>query len=81
MTVEADVTRSADVARYAAAVAERWGGVDCFFNSAGILGDVRALVDYPEETFDRVIAVNVKGVWLGIRRWPRCSGPAAGASS
>ncbi len=65
--VEADVTRSADVARYAAAVAERWGGVDCFFNNAGILGDVRALVDYPEETFDRVLAVNVKGVWLGIK--------------
>lgn len=67
VTVEADVTRSADVARYAAAVAEHWGGVDCFFNNAGILGDVRALVDYPEETFDRVIAVNVKGVWLGIK--------------
>ena len=65
--VEADVTRSADVARYAAAVSERWGGVDCFFNNAGILGDVRALVDYPEETFDRVLAVNVKGVWLGIK--------------
>jgi NAD(P)-dependent dehydrogenase (short-subunit alcohol dehydrogenase family) len=65
--VEADVTRSADVARYAAAVAERWGGVDCFFNNAGILGDVRALVDYAEETFDRVLAVNVKGVWLGIK--------------
>jgi NAD(P)-dependent dehydrogenase (short-subunit alcohol dehydrogenase family) len=67
VTVEADVTRSADVARYAAAVAERWGGVDCFFNNAGILGDVRALVDYPEEPYDRVIAVNVKGVWLGIK--------------
>jgi NAD(P)-dependent dehydrogenase (short-subunit alcohol dehydrogenase family) len=67
VTVEADVTRSADVARYAAAVAERWGGVDCFFNNAGILGDVRTLVDYPEETFDRVLAVNVKGVWLGIK--------------
>jgi NAD(P)-dependent dehydrogenase (short-subunit alcohol dehydrogenase family) len=67
VTVEADVTRSADVARYAAAVAERWGGVDCFFNNAGILGDVRALVDYPEETFDRMLAVNVKGVWLGIK--------------
>ena len=65
--VEADVTRSADVARYTAAVAERWGGVDCFFNNAGILGDVRALVDYPEETFDRVLAVNVKGIWLGIK--------------
>jgi len=67
ITVEADVTRPADVARYAAAVAERWGGVDCFFNNAGILGAVRPLVAYPEETFDRVLAVNVKGVWLGLR--------------
>jgi NAD(P)-dependent dehydrogenase (short-subunit alcohol dehydrogenase family) len=55
------------VARYAAAVAERWGGIDCFFNNAGILGAVRPLVDYPEETFDRVLAVNVKGVWLGLK--------------
>lgn len=67
LTVEADVTRSADVTRYAAAVAERFGGIDCFFNNAGILGAVRPLVDYPEDVFDRVLAVNVKGVWLGIK--------------
>jgi NAD(P)-dependent dehydrogenase (short-subunit alcohol dehydrogenase family) len=67
MTVEADVTRAADVARYAAAVVERFGGLDCFFNNAGILGAVRPLVDYPEETFDRVLAVNVKGVWLALK--------------
>jgi NAD(P)-dependent dehydrogenase (short-subunit alcohol dehydrogenase family) len=67
LAVEADVTRAADVARYAAAVTERFGGVDCFFNNAGILGEVRALVDYPEEVFDRVMAVNVKGVWLGMK--------------
>jgi len=67
LTVEADVTRAADVARYAAAVADRFGGVDCFFNNAGILGTVRPLVDYPEEIFDQVIAINVKGVWLGLR--------------
>ena len=67
LAVEADVTRAADVARYAAAVAERFGGIDCFFNNAGILGAVRPLVDYPEDVFDQVLAVNVKGVWLGIR--------------
>jgi 3alpha(or 20beta)-hydroxysteroid dehydrogenase len=67
LTVEADVTRAADVSRYAAVVTERWGGLDCFFNNAGILGAVSPLVDYPEETFDRVLAVNVKGVWLGLR--------------
>ena len=67
LTVEADVTRAADVSRYAASVAERWGGLDCFFNNAGILGAVSPLVDYPEEMFDRVLGVNVKGVWLGLK--------------
>jgi NAD(P)-dependent dehydrogenase (short-subunit alcohol dehydrogenase family) len=67
LTVEADVTRAADVERYAAAAAGRWGGIDCFFNNAGVLGAVSPLVDYPEETFDRVMAVNVKGVWLGLK--------------
>jgi len=44
LTVEADVTRSADVTRYAAAVAERFGGIDCFLNNAGILGTVAPLL-------------------------------------
>src|SRR5882724_3456653 len=65
--VEADVTRAADVERYAAAAVERFGGIDVFFNNAGVLGALRPLVDYPEETFDRVIAVNLKAVWLGMK--------------
>ena len=67
LTVEADVTRLADVQRYAAAATERFGGIDGFFNNAGILGPVSPLVDYPEDAFDRVLAVNVKAVWLGLR--------------
>ena len=67
LAVEADVTRADDVQRYVAVATERWGGIDCLFNNAGILGAVAPLVDYPEETFDRVMAVNVKGVWLGLK--------------
>jgi len=67
LTVEADVTRTADVRRYVAAAVDRFDGIDCFFNNAGILGAVSPLVDYPEETFDRVMAVNVKSVWLGLK--------------
>jgi NAD(P)-dependent dehydrogenase (short-subunit alcohol dehydrogenase family) len=67
LTVEADVTRAADVERYVAAAVQTFGGVDCFFNNAGILGAVSRLEQYPEEVFDRVLAVNVKGVWLGLR--------------
>ena len=62
----ADVTRSADVQGYVAAALE-WGGIDCFFNNAGIEGSVTPTADYDEEMFDRVIAVNVKGVFLGLR--------------
>ena len=67
LSVEADVTRLADVQRYAAAATERFGGIDGFFNNAGILGPVSSLTDYPEDAFDRVMAVNVKAVWLGLK--------------
>ncbi|MBI2204294.1 MAG: glucose 1-dehydrogenase [Candidatus Rokubacteria bacterium] len=67
ITVTADVTRSAEVERYVRAAREAFGGIDRFFNNAGILGPVAPLVDYPEEMFDRVLAVNVRGVWLGLK--------------
>jgi NAD(P)-dependent dehydrogenase (short-subunit alcohol dehydrogenase family) len=65
--VLADVTRAADVQHYVDAATARFGGIDCLFNNAGILGAVSPLVDYPEEVFDHVMAVNVKGVWLGMK--------------
>src|SRR5215510_882658 len=67
LTVNADVTRLADVERYAETAVKRFGVIDVFFNNAGVLGAVKPLVDYPEETFDRVMAVNVKAVWLGMK--------------
>jgi 3alpha(or 20beta)-hydroxysteroid dehydrogenase len=67
LAVKADVTRAADVTRYVADARDRFGGIDVFFNNAGILGAVSPLVEYPEETFDRVMAVNVKSVWLGLK--------------
>jgi NAD(P)-dependent dehydrogenase (short-subunit alcohol dehydrogenase family) len=67
ITVAADVTRVADVERYVRTAVEAFGGIDRFFNNAGILGAVAPLTEYPEEMFDRVIAVNLKGVWLGLK--------------
>ncbi|MEX2031351.1 MAG: SDR family NAD(P)-dependent oxidoreductase, partial [Dehalococcoidia bacterium] len=67
LILEADVTKAADVRRYAEQAEQRLGGVHAFFNNAGILGPVRSLLDYTEDDFDRVIAVNVKGVWHGMR--------------
>jgi NAD(P)-dependent dehydrogenase (short-subunit alcohol dehydrogenase family) len=66
VAVQADVTRWSEVERYAA-TARRWGGIDGFFNNAGVLGPVRPLTEYPEEEFDRVLGVNVRAVWLGLK--------------
>ena len=65
--VVADVTRSADVTRMVQAGIDEFGGVDILFNNAGIEGEVVSLEQYPEETFDRVLSVNVKGAWLGMK--------------
>jgi len=63
----ADVSQAADVQRYVQATTERFGPIDVFFNNAGVEGVVKPITDYPEEIFDKVIAVNVKGVWLGCK--------------
>jgi NAD(P)-dependent dehydrogenase (short-subunit alcohol dehydrogenase family) len=65
--VRADVTRPEDVERYVRAGVERYGGIDVFLNNAGIEGAVKPITEYPIEVFDRVIEVNVRGVWLGLR--------------
>ncbi|GIW15888.1 MAG: hypothetical protein KatS3mg063_1741 [Tepidiforma sp.] len=67
VAVPADVTRSADVERYVAAARDRFGRIDAFFNNAGIEGWIGPMLNYPEDQFDRVLAVNVKGVWLGMK--------------
>jgi NAD(P)-dependent dehydrogenase (short-subunit alcohol dehydrogenase family) len=67
IAVPADVTQSAQVKAYAEAAVARFGRIDAFFNNAGIEGWVGPSTDYPEEVFDKVLAVNVKGVWLGMK--------------
>lgn len=67
IVIHADVTRAAEVKAYVAETKARLGRIDMFFNNAGILGPVRTLFNYTEEAFDQVLAVNVKGVWFGLR--------------
>ncbi|GAA5023644.1 short-chain dehydrogenase [Marivirga lumbricoides] len=63
----ADVTNSDQVKSYVDTCIERYGKIDFFFNNAGIEGVVKPIQDYPEDTFDKVLAVNVKGVFLGMK--------------
>lgn len=60
-----DVSKSKDVEYYISETVKHFGKIDVFFNNAGIEGVVSPIVDYPEDVFDKVIAVNVKGIWLG----------------
>src|SRR4029077_14841953 len=65
--VAADVTKSSDVQAYVKAALDAYGSIDCFHNNAGIEGKIAPTAEYDEAIFDAVMAVNVKGVFLGLR--------------
>lgn len=76
----ADVSLEPDVEAYAQRAVRHLGGIDLFFNNAGVVGDIVPLVDYPVDTFDRVIAVNLRGVFLGLKAvLPRMISRGSGA--
>jgi NAD(P)-dependent dehydrogenase (short-subunit alcohol dehydrogenase family) len=64
--VEADVTRAKDVHRMVRTAVDTYGRLDILFNNAGI-GFPGTILDIDEEGFDRLFAVNVKGVFLGCK--------------
>jgi NAD(P)-dependent dehydrogenase (short-subunit alcohol dehydrogenase family) len=59
-----DVRRAADVQAAIAATVERFGSIDVLFSNAGNAGVIAPLADYPEEVFDDVFRVHVKGAFL-----------------
>jgi len=63
----ADVTNASDNQLMIATAEERYGGVDVLLANAGVEGDVSPIVDYDEDRFDQVMAVNVKGPFLGLQ--------------
>ncbi len=65
--VQADVTREDDVKRYVDAAVENFGRIDVFFNNAGIEGKVAPITEQSVEDFDKVLGVNVRGVFLGLK--------------
>jgi len=62
-----DVSKTEDVQRMVAATAERLGPPTVLYNNAGIEGEAAYLSKMSEEAFDKVIAINLRGVFLGMK--------------
>lgn len=60
----ADVTRTDEVRGFIDAAVARWGPLDVLFSNAGNAGVVAPLASYPEDAFDQVMAVHVRGAFL-----------------
>jgi len=69
--IAVDVTSEESVERLIAAAVARFGRLDCIFNNAGGGGATKRIDSYPVEDFDRIMAVNARGVFLGIKHAAR----------
>lgn len=67
LLVEGDVSLAADSERAVSATVERFGRLDFAHNNAGVVSAGVNVDELTEEDFDRTFAVNVRGVWLGMR--------------
>jgi NAD(P)-dependent dehydrogenase (short-subunit alcohol dehydrogenase family) len=64
---QADVSKSEDVRAMLSAAKKTFGGLNILCNNAGIQGPMQKTADYDEAAFDRVVAVNTRGVFLGMK--------------
>ena len=67
LAVSGDVTSEAEFQAFVERAERELGGLDLLVNNAGIEGVVAPIESYPLDVFDRVLAVNVRGVFLGLR--------------
>jgi NAD(P)-dependent dehydrogenase (short-subunit alcohol dehydrogenase family) len=74
-----DVSKAADVARFVQQTVDRFGRLDGAFNNAAV-GQSGRLDEVPEQDFDQMMAVNVKGTWLCIREEVRTMRPRGSGS-
>jgi len=65
--VQTDVRQAKEVENLVATAVETYGGLHCAFNNAGILPPTVPLADVDESTFDKVLAVDLKGIFLSMK--------------
>ena len=80
LALQADVAIEADVQRYADATLKQWGRIDLFHNNAAIVGPQSSLLDFAMADFDRIFAVNVRGMLLGMQAVGRIMRAQGGGS-
>lgn len=67
MFVPTNVTQAVEVEALVAAAVTAYGRLDCAHNNAGIEGTLATTADYNEDEWERVLSVNLKGVWLCMK--------------
>ena len=67
VSLRADVSDSEDARAMVEETVRAFGGLDVLYNNAGIEGESGFIAQLAEEAFDRVIAINLRGVWLGMK--------------
>ena len=65
--VKADVSNEEQVKNYVARAIKAFGKIDVFFNNAGLMVPFRLIHEYDENEFDRIMDVNVKGAFFGVK--------------
>lgn len=65
--IHCDVSSSRDVENMTQEIIHRYGRLDCAYNNAGIEGQMAATPDCTEENWEKVLATNLKGVWLCMK--------------
>ena len=65
--VSADVSKPTDVKTLIAKTVAAYGRIDCAVNNAGIEGKITPFADQPEDNFDAIIGVNLKGTYLCLQ--------------
>lgn len=65
--VKTDVTKAAEVEALVKKTVDTYGRLDCAFNNAGIEGEMALTADCTEENWNRVVDIDLKGVWLCMK--------------
>jgi NAD(P)-dependent dehydrogenase (short-subunit alcohol dehydrogenase family) len=66
-TVKADVSSAQETQNYINGTVAKWGTIDVLFSNAGLNGTTKPITQFPEDVFDAVMAVNIRGSFLACK--------------